>query len=133
MLVAVWVLILLAGIVHVVVFVCEAFLIDRPIVYSGLFRLPAYDPAIRLWAFGVGFYNLFIGLGAIASVVLWASGQDVAGRTLAIYLMSLMLLAALALVVADRMGLGRERGKGLGGSVGQGLVPLLALVGIALA
>ncbi len=132
MLVAVWILILITGIVHVGVFVLEAFFIARPAVYAGFFRVPEYDPAIRLWTFGVGFYNLFIGLGAFAAVALWAGGHEIAGRTLAIYLMTLMVLSAVVLVVADRMGMGRERGKGLGGAVAQGVVPLLALIGIAL-
>ncbi|MFP3712896.1 DUF1304 family protein [Puerhibacterium sp. TATVAM-FAB25] len=132
MLVAVWILILVTGIVHVGVFVLEAFLIARPAVHEGFFRVARYDPAIRLWTFGVGFYNLFIGLGAFAAVALWAGGQEIAGRTLAIYLMTFMVLSAVVLVVADRMGIGRERGAGLGGAVAQGVVPLLALVGIAL-
>ena len=34
------------------------FLIERPSVHEGVFGLP-YVPAVRVWAFGVGFYNLW--------------------------------------------------------------------------
>jgi putative membrane protein len=133
MLVTVWLLILVAGIVHVVVGAFEAFLIARPFVYAGVFGVPAADiPAIRLWTFGLGFYNVFLGLGAFLSVALWAGGQEVAGRTLAIYLLTFMLLSAVVLLVAERVAAGRGRGKSLGGALGQGAVPLLALIGIAL-
>jgi putative membrane protein len=113
MLVAVWVLMLVAAAIHIMVFAWEALLITRPSVHAGVFGVAADDvPAVRLWAFGVGFYNLFLGLGAVLAVTLWAGGQEVAGRTLAIYLMTFMVLSAVVLVVADRMAMGRERGKG---------------------
>ena len=46
-----------AVLVHLVVWVWEAFLIHR--VHQSVFGQPASDvPAIRLWAFGVGFPRL---------------------------------------------------------------------------
>jgi len=125
---------LLAAVVHLLVFVWEALLITRPAVHQGIFNVPATDvPAIRLWAFGVGFYNLFIGLGMIGGVIAWMLGYVAAGRTLVLYLLVFMFLSGLVLVVADRLALGREKGTGIGGAIGQSGPPLVALVAFALA
>jgi putative membrane protein len=50
------------------------------------------------------------------------------GRTLVVYIALFMALAGLVLLVSDRMGLGRERGRGLGGAIGQTAPPLIAFV-----
>jgi putative membrane protein len=134
MTVVVWVFALLAAVVHLLVFVSEAFLIDRPAVYARMFALPAdHVPAIRLWAFGVGFYNLFLGLGMIGGVVAWMLGYVTVGRTLVLYLLAFMFLSGLVLLIADRLALSRPRGTGIGGALGQSGPPLVALVAFALA
>jgi putative membrane protein len=81
--VVVWIFALVAAASHIVVFACEAFLIERPSVHWGVFGLP-YVPAVRVWAFGVGFYNLFLGCGMIVGVIAWMSGNETVGRTLVI-------------------------------------------------
>jgi putative membrane protein len=132
--VVVWVFALLAAAIHLLVFVWEAFLITRPRIHQGVFGIPAGDvPAVRLWAFGVGFYNLFLGLGMLGGVVAWMAGYVTVGRTLVLYLLVFMLLSGLVLLVADRLGLGRAKGSGIGGAVGQGGPPLIALVAAAIA
>lgn len=130
----VWAFALLAAAVHVLVFVAEAILIDRPAVHQGIFLVPTSDvPAIRLWAFGVGFYNLSLALGLVAGVIAWASGYETVGRTLIVYICLFMLLGgAVVLLVADRLAMGRPRGKGIGGVLGQGIPPLGALIALAL-
>src|SRR5215212_6193312 len=68
--VVIWIFALLAAAIHIVVFVFEALLIQRPGIHWGVFKVPSRDvPAIRLWAFGVGFYNLFLGIGMVAGVI----------------------------------------------------------------
>jgi putative membrane protein len=134
MIVVVWVFALIAAVVHLLVFVWEALLIRRPRVHQGVFGIPAGDvPAIRLWAFGVGFYNLFLGLGMVGGVVAWMLGYTTAGQTLVIYLLVFMFLSGIVLLVADRLALGRERGKGIGGAVGQSGPPLVALIAAGIA
>lgn len=129
MTIVVWVCAVLAGVLHVVVFCWESLLLHRRFVHEKVFATPREDlPAIRLWSFGLGFYNLFLGLGAIAGVGFWALGDPVVGRTLVVYTCLFMVLCAVVLLVADRMALGRPRGAGLGGVVSQGLLPLVALV-----
>lgn len=133
MTVVVWVFALLAAALHILVFVWEALLITRPGVYRGVFSLEASDvPAIRLWAFGVGFYNLFLACGTITGVVAWMAGNEVVGRTLVIYTCLFMFLSGIVLFIADRMALGRKRGTGVGGALGQAVPPLIALVAAAL-
>jgi putative membrane protein len=128
-----WVLALFAAAVHILVWAWEALLIGRPAVHQGVFGVPTEDvPAIRLWAFGVGFYNLFLGTGMVVGVGLWAAGSVVAGRTLVVYIGLFMVLSGVVLLIADRMGMGRERGKGVGGAIAESVPPLLALVVVAL-
>ena len=132
--VVVWVAASVAGLLHILVFVWEALLFRRPAVHQGIFGTATADvDAVRLWAFGVGFYNLFIGLGLLAGVALWVAGSEAAGRTLVLYLCAVTALSAVVLVVADRMAMSRPRGAGLGGALGQGLPPAVALIATALA
>jgi len=129
----VWVFALLAAGLHVLVFVWEALAFQRPAVHQRIFFTPTADvPAVRLWAFGVGFYNLFLAYGTIAGVVAWSGGNETVGRALVIYTCLFMALSGLVLFIADRMELGRARGKGIGGALGQGVPPLIALLAAAL-
>lgn len=134
MLIVAWVFALIAAAVHVLVWAWEALLIDRPFVHDRVFGVPASDvPAVRLWAFGVGFYNLFLGAGMVFGVVAWATGSVATGRALVLYIAAFMALSGGVLLVADRLGMGRERGKGVGGAISQSTAPLIALVAAVLA
>jgi putative membrane protein len=125
--IVVWIFALLAAALHIVAFACESFLIERPRVHQGVFGLH-YVPAVRLWAFGLGFYNLFLGCGMVFGVIAWMSGNETVGRTLVIYICLFMLLCGIVLFIADRLGFGGERGKSIVGALGQSLPPLVALV-----
>lgn len=128
----VWAFALLTAAIHVVVFVWEALLIERPAVHQGVFATPTADvPAVRLWAFGVGFYNLFIACGLVAGVVAWVAGEEVVGMTLVAYLCLFAFLGGVVMYVADRLELGGQRGaKGLVGSLSESGPPLVALVAL---
>ena len=127
----VWSFALLAAVLHVVVFAWEALLFQRPGVHQGVFGTATADvPAVRLWAFGVGFYNLFLACGVVAGVVAWAVGQEAVGRALVFYICLFMVLSGVVLYVADRMALSRPRGAGVSGALGQSLPPLVALVAL---
>ena len=129
MTVVVWVFALSAAVLHILVFIWEALAFQSPGVHQRIFAVPASDvPAIRLWAFGVGFYNLFLGCGTIAGVIAWGAGNEPVGRTLVIYTCLFMFLSGIVLFIADRMALGRPRGAGIGGALGQGIPPLIALI-----
>lgn len=133
MTIVVWVFAAIAAAVHILVFVWESLLFERPAVHSGVFAVPGSDvPAVRLWSFCVGFYNLFLALGLVVGVVAWAIGSETVGRTLVAYICAFMVLCGVVLFVADRRGLGRERGKGIGGVIAETVPPLIALVAMAL-
>lgn len=129
----VWTFALLSAAVYLLAFAWETILFQRPGVHQGIFFVPGSDvPAVRLWAFGVGFYNLFLAIGAVAGVVAWSAGNETVGRTLVVFTCLCMFLGGAVLVVADRMALSRPRGKGLGGALAAGGPALVALIAAAL-
>lgn len=122
---------LIAGGVHLLAFVWESILFLRPGIHEDLFRIPTRDIApVRMWAFNVGFYNLFLGSGAIAGVVLWRAGHETPGRTLVIYTCTFMFLAGIVLFASDRMAMSRPRGAGVIGAASQSTPPLVALAAL---
>ncbi len=101
-------------------------------MHQGVFAIPTADVRpVRLWAFNVGFYNLFIACGLIVGVIAWMTGNETTGRALVIYLCLFAFLAGIVLFVSDRLALGRPRGTGVGGALIQGVPPLIALVAAA--
>ena len=129
----IWTFALIAALIHLIVFVWEALLFQREAVHHRIFLTATADvPAVRLWAFGVGFYNLFLAVGIIAGVTLWAMGDEAVGSALVIYICWFMMLSGIVLFIADRMAMGRPKGKGIGGALGQGVPPLMTLVAAAL-
>src|SRR4029450_1249566 len=124
--VVVWIFALLAAMIHIVVFAWEAFLIGRPRVHQGVFGVPARDvPAVRVWAFGVGFYNLFLACGMIAGVIAWMSGNETVGRTLVTYICLVMVLGGIVLFIGERLGFGGDRGKSIAGALSESVPPLI--------
>jgi putative membrane protein len=68
------------------------------------------------------------GIGVIA----WMNGNETVGRTLVIYICLFMVLGGIVLFIADWLGLGRKRGKHIGGAIAESLPPLAALVAAVL-
>jgi putative membrane protein len=56
------------------------------------------------------------------------SGNETVGRTLVTYIGLFMVLDGIVLFIADRLGLGGERGKSIGGALAESVPPLIALV-----
>jgi putative membrane protein len=117
----------LAGLIHIWAWLFESFFFSRPQVHQGVFHTPSNDvPAVRLWSFNQGFYNLFLAVGAITGVLALNTGRDTAGRALVIYVCTFMVGAAVVL------GAGAVRGawdrRHLRGAFGQGIPPLAALI-----
>jgi putative membrane protein len=83
---------------------------------------------VRLWAFVVGFRNLLSGAGAIIGLVILHTGDEVVGRTIVLIACLYMLLASLAMGVADLLGHWRPRGGSVMGTVASSVLPLVALV-----
>ncbi len=93
---------LVAAVVHILAFVWETLLFQRPWCASGFLRdsnrrrPPRYGSA-----FNVGFYNLFIAGGLMAGLIIWMNGNESAGRALVIYLSLSAFLAGIALFASD--------------------------------
>lgn len=110
----------LAGLLHVWIFVMESLIFDRPSIH-GRFGVRAQDvPVARPWAYNQGFYNLFLGIGALVGVVVAASGQHGVGLALVLMGCGSMLAAAVVLLASDRT-------KAQAAAT-QGTLPLLAVV-----
>jgi putative membrane protein len=110
---------LVAGLLHVLIFAMESLLFRRPQVYQRFATAASDVDAVRPWAFNQGFYNLFLGLGALTGVV-WSG---TVGRTLVAFACLCMLGAAIVLIGTDRR-MARA-------ALIQGLPPLVALVALA--
>ncbi|MBL1078613.1 DUF1304 domain-containing protein [Nocardia sp. 2] len=120
MLAVVQILVVLAGLVHCLIFVMEAIRFRDPKVHQGVFRVPAEDlEAARPWALNQGFYNLFLAIGAFAGAAL-VRCEPPAGWALIIMSCGSMLAAALVLVLGDR--------SYAAAALKQGSLPALALL-----
>lgn len=113
----------LAGLLHVVIFMMESVLFRRPSVHRRFLTASSDVEAVRPWALNQGFYNLFLGLGVLSGVVWLHAGSEVAGRTLVVFGCLCMLGAAAVLVGTDR--------RMVRAAVTQGLFPLIALLAAA--
>lgn len=133
MIIIAWIGVLLGAVIYFLAFVWETILFRRPGVHQGIFAVPSQDvEPVRLWSFCVGFYNLFLSLGAVAGVILWATGRVAGGRTLVIFTGLFMLGCGIVLFVADRLALSRPKGPGVAPSIACSL-PTAVAVAAALA
>ncbi|NMM17930.1 MAG: DUF1304 domain-containing protein [Cellulomonas sp.] len=123
MLIAAVVLAVLAGLLHVWIFALESVLFDRPSIHAR-FAVRSQDvPVVRPWAYNQGFYNLFLGIGALVGAVVAASGSPAVGLALVLASCGSMLAAAVVLVASQRT-MARA-------ATTQGTLPLLAVLAAA--
>ena len=118
---------IVAAAMHGYIFTLESVLFSRPRTQR-MFEYATDDlPALRLWAFHQGVYNLLIGSTALAGAVALLTGSTTVGITLVISASTFMIGAALALIAADR------RHARIPGLVAQALPPIVALITLAFA
>jgi putative membrane protein len=84
-----------------------------------------------MWAFNVGFRNLFLGAGVITGLVLLNTGQEVVGTTLVIFCCLNMVLSALLMGVSDLLGHYPKRGDSVPGTIAASAPALIALIAAA--
>ena len=106
----------------------EMFIYERPGARRFLHVDTKNVEDVRLWAFVVGFRNLLGAVGAIIGLVILHTGDEVVGRTIVLAACWYMLLASLAMGVADLLGHWRPRGGSVMGTVASSVLPLVALL-----
>ena len=111
----------LSAAIHGLIFYWESLVWTRPAVWKR-FGLRSQEDAetTRVFAYNQGFYNLFLGIGALVGAVLYGIGATDAGFALGLFSVSCMLAAAIVLLTS---GPGRIRAAAV-----QGFFPLIAIV-----
>ena len=116
----------LAAALHVGIFIMESIAWTRPAIWKR-FGLASQADAetTKPLAYNQGFYNLFLAVGAIVGIVLFAIELKAAGLALVVFTMASMVAAAVVLVSTGR--------RYIGAAFIQGTLPLIGLVLILLA
>ena len=111
----------LSAAVHVLIFYWESVAWTRPAVWKRFGLRSAEDAeTTKALAYNQGFYNLFLGIGALIGSIMYGIGRADAGFALGIFCVASMLAAAIVLVTS---------GKGrLPAAVIQGIFPLITVV-----
>ena len=116
----------LAALLHVYIFWMESIAWTRPEVWK---RFSVADQGTadvtRPLAYNQGFYNLFLAVGAALGLVLWWTGQEIAGTTLVLFATGSMVAAAAVLAATGR--------RYLRGALTQGTLPLLGFLAMLFA
>jgi len=119
MMIAAFIFIGLAALIHVYIFAMESLLWGRPRI-NKIFRITKTEAEQnRLFAFNQGFYNLFLAIAAAISILLTINGASLMGATLMIYSALSMVGASLVLIYSNK--------KLFRAALIQGLPPSIAL------
>ena len=116
---------IVAALFHIGAFVMESILFRRPAVQTVFVGAGEATPALRLFAFNQGFYNLFLAAGPVAGLIAAGTGHESAGRALVVYSCAFMAACGVVLAVSSPR-LWRA-------AVGQSGPPLIALIAALLA
>ena len=112
---------IVAALLHVGFFYLESIVFSRPTVWARFHIASQADADIvKPMALNQGFYNLFLGLGIVAGLVLSATGAEIAGTAIVLFACSCMVLAGIVLLATDR--------RFLSAAAMQALPPLIAIV-----
>jgi len=115
----------LAAALHVFIFYLESVAWTSARARATFATTPEEAQVTKSMAFNQGFYNLFLALLAFGGIIAFAAGSAVVGLTLVLAGVGSMLAAALVLLVSSP--------DHRAAAVKQGLLPLLAVAGLAIA
>jgi putative membrane protein len=121
----------LSALVLIAVFPLEAFLIDRPWAQRFLGIESTGIENVHLWSFCIGVRNALAGVATLIGLWLVNYGDETTGITVVIISCIYMLLASLAMGVADLLGYWRPRGGSIKGTIPSSILPAIALVAMA--
>lgn len=122
---------LIGAVAYIGVAPLEMFFFTRPRVRAILHVEADNIADVRMWAFVVGFRNLLAGIVTIVGLIILRTGDQTVGRTIVLTASAYMLLASLAMGLADLLGIWRPRGGSVPGTIGSSLPPLVVLVAAA--
>ncbi len=111
----------------------ELFLFERPTAQRFLHVEADNIADVRMWAFVVGFRNLFAGVATVVGLAILRNGDEVVGEAVVVVMCWYMLLSSLAMGVADLLGYWRPRGGSVVGTVASSVAPLVALIAVGVA
>jgi putative membrane protein len=120
------VFLVLAGLIHVYIFVLESLRWRHPATWKifGLTSQADADTTAPL-AYNQGFYNLFLAVGVVLGVILYWAGAVPAGAAIALFAGLSMVLAAAVLISTGR--------RNLRPASIQGIAPLIGVVTLIIA
>ena len=87
---------LIAGLIHIYIFVMESLLWGTPRINKVFAMTPDQAESNRLFAFNQGFYNLFLALGAIGGAILFLANASQMGYTIMLFSSACMLGASMS-------------------------------------
>ncbi len=93
--------ILVAGLIHIYIFLMESVFWGTPKINKAFGVTPEQAEQNRLFAFNQGFYNLFLAVAALLGIVLNVLDYKLVGQTLMAYAALSMLGAALVLLASN--------------------------------
>jgi putative membrane protein len=113
--------VILAGLLHVVIFAMESLFFMNEKVYTrfGLFTVE-HAQIVQAFAYNQGWYNLFLAIAALMGVFFAKKMNPNVGNTLSLYACFSMLAAALVLITSSP-----EMARA---AITQGLFPCIAIV-----
>ena len=109
----------------------EMFFFHRPAARRFLHVEADNVADVQMWAFVVGFRNMLAGIATIVGLIMLHNYDADTGKVVVLTACSYMLLASLAMGIADALGYWRPRGGSVLGTVGSSLPPLVALIAAA--
>jgi len=122
---------LIGAVTYIAAAPMELFFFARPAVRAFLHVEADNIADVRMWAFVVGFRNLLAGIGTIVGLVILHTGDQAVGAAVVLTSLWYMLLASLAMGIADALGYWKPRGGSVIGTIGSSLPPLIALIAVA--
>ena len=122
---------IIAALAHIGTAPLEMFLFTRPSARRFLHVDVENVPDVQMWAFVVGFRNLLAGIGVLIGLSILQVGDEQVGRVVVLTVAAYMLLASLAMGIADLLGLWRPRGGSVLGTIASSTPPLIVLLAAA--
>lgn len=121
---------LLAAVAYLSAAPVEMFYFERPAARRFLHVQVDNFDGVRMWAFVVGFRNLVAGTAMLLGLAVMRTTDPTVGRTIVLTVATYMLLASLAMGLADLLGHWRPRGGSVLGTAASSVPPLTLIAAV---